>query len=924
MHLPKVETSLYSFLHALYNANPLPVCCWGEDLTLLYCSQSFLNYFGVQCLEEFNENIMTYTPYTQYEGEDSYALARYYHKTTLREGYCRFSWQHILPGGEQTTVEYTLTCVYHDEHPIVVAHLNDGDKIKRALSENYARNKNSKAIVDASPTAVCLWGRNTVLVDCNKSFLQLLDIPNKNTYLENPENFSSLHPAQGSHFSKLRTQFLEKAFSEGQAVFDWLWYDRHGKAIPSRVTMRKIAYDSAEMVVEYIYDLREIQASKEKAAQTEERLQLMFESMPLGASLWNSSLQCVACNTTELNKFGYTSLQEYMDGFAHISPQFQPGGELSDVQAKQKMCSALEKGYERFEWVHEHPETGEPMYAEVTLIRTFIHDEKYIMGYTLDISELKAVEKKAELAEHRTQLMLDALPVGAHFWDANLQLLDCNLESMNLFGFFSKEEYMENFHTTFPAVQPNGEDSVDMLYSALRKALVQGVIRFEFMAKDPITDVEIPLDVRITRISSEDTFYIVSYFRDIREHVAMLHEIQAVQDDLREAKELAEKGSKAKSEFLANMSHEIRTPMNGILGLLHLLNNTELSATQMSYAQKSLYSANNLLRIINDILDFSKIEAGKLEIENTPFTLEQIFVEAKNLYAPLCQEKYLKLFFDVGSQATRSYLGDALRLKQILFNLVSNAIKFTAEGSVTVRVETSMHEDSKVSCLFSVQDTGIGLSEEEQQNLFAAFSQADSSVARKYGGTGLGLAISRSLIQKMGGDIWVESTLGKGSTFFFSAVFEMCHEPLQIDHHEHVDTDSIAYETGNLLLVEDNEINQIIAEELLKQVGHKVETASNGLEALEMLEQQTYDLVLMDIQMPVMDGYAASEKIRAQSKYDTIPVVAMSAHAMTGDKEISLSHGMDDHITKPIDPDVLYKTLQFWLKKSRNETMLSN
>ncbi len=916
MQTCEMSSTIYVFLHGLYSANPRPVCCWGQDRTLLYCNESFLRYFGIVKAEDFHEDIMTYTPYTQYEEENCAALAKYYHTKALTDGHTRFTWTHTLPHGQDVFVEYILTCIYHEGQALVVAHLSEGDRVKQLLVENYLHDKNSKAIVDASPTAVCLWAMDNTLVDCNTSFLQLLGLANKEAYRARPQNFFPKYQANGELSSEQFTFYMEKVATQGSAVCDWVWKDSTGNLIPSRITMRKFQYDGLDMVVEYIYDLREIQASQEKAAQLEERLQLTLDSMPVGSNLWNNKLQCIACNSVEFKRFGFSSRQEYAERLFETFPPNQPDGSPSRKLARKKYYEAFKDGYARFEWMHKHPMTGVPMPTEITLMRTSFGGDDYIIGYSRDLTELKAVQKQAEMAEIRTQLMLDSLPVGAHFWDAELNLLDCNLECVNLFGFFSKEEYMENFHTTFPPAQADGVPSIDVLQQSLRKALVQGTVRFEFMAKDPITDFEIPLDVRIVRISCDETFYLVSYFRDIRESVAMLQEIQQVQNELQAAKELAEKHSLAKSEFLANMSHEIRTPMNGILGLLHLLHNTELNATQMSYAQKSLYSANNLLRIINDILDFSKIEAGKLEMEATPFTLEQIFAEAQNLYGPLCEEKCLQLYLDAGEHATEVMLGDALRLKQILFNLLSNAIKFTAEGKVHVCAESSFEADDAVRCLFSVKDSGIGMTDEQQLGLFSAFSQADSSVARKYGGTGLGLAISRSLVEKMHGKIWAQSAEGKGTTFFFTAYFAKSHNPLQATDVTH-SLWAKEQETGTLLLVEDNEINQLIAEELLRQVGNSVDIANNGLEALEMLAQKEYDLVLMDIQMPVMDGYAAAEKIREQERYKHIPIVAMSAHAMAGDKDLSISHGMDDHVTKPIVPEVLYSTLHYWLQKSR-------
>ncbi len=377
----------------------------------------------------------------------------------------------------------------------------------------------------------------------------------------------------------------------------------------------------------------------------------------------------------------------------------------------------------------------------------------------------------------------------------------------------------------------------------------------------------------------------------------------------------AESNAKIKSEFLANMSHEIRTPMNGIQGLLFLLSKTNLDEKQQDYVKKSIFSAKNLLRIIDDILDFSKMEAGKLELEIIPFTIENIFDDVVALYSPKANDKELYLNSETCDCAQRVLLGDPLRIKQVLFNFVSNSLKFTEKGGVNVTISSCEYlSDNLLSCIFMVEDTGIGISKEKQERLFSAFTQADSSTTRKYGGTGLGLAISKKIIDTMQGELWIESELGKGSKFYFKLTFEICTDEVKINEiQESYEPKAESPNKKHLLLVEDNDINQLIAEELLQGFGYSVDIANNGQEALDMLEKKSYAAVLMDIQMPVMDGLTATRMIREKQKYKDLIVIAMSAHAMQGDYEISIQNGMNDHITKPIDPDKLNMTLDKWI-----------
>jgi signal transduction histidine kinase/DNA-binding NarL/FixJ family response regulator/HPt (histidine-containing phosphotransfer) domain-containing protein len=385
---------------------------------------------------------------------------------------------------------------------------------------------------------------------------------------------------------------------------------------------------------------------------------------------------------------------------------------------------------------------------------------------------------------------------------------------------------------------------------------------------------------------------------------------------LNAAKQTAEEATRSKSLFLANMSHEIRTPMNAIIGMSHLALKTGMTPRQHDYVQKIQRAGQHLLGIINDILDFSKIEADKLQVENQPFELDQVMENLATLIGDKVSAKGLELVFDVAPDVPTSLVGDSLRLGQILINYANNAVKFTERGQVSVSVRVHSADAGRVLLHFAVRDTGIGLTEEQMRQLFQSFQQADASTTRKYGGTGLGLAISKKLAQLMGGEVGVESAVGKGSTFWFTADLEVGQGEGRQSPRAAVGNALEAMKTihgARVLLAEDNELNQQVAAELLADAGMVVDIANNGVEAVAMAQRAAYDIVLMDMQMPEMDGVEATRALRAIPALDALPVVAMTANAMQADRELCIQAGMVDFVTKPIEPDDLWRALLRWI-----------
>ncbi|MBF0448471.1 MAG: response regulator [Magnetococcales bacterium] len=400
---------------------------------------------------------------------------------------------------------------------------------------------------------------------------------------------------------------------------------------------------------------------------------------------------------------------------------------------------------------------------------------------------------------------------------------------------------------------------------------------------------------------------------DPQRMLGIIHDItqrKTFEMEIEKARHDSEMANRAKSDFLANMSHEIRTPMNAIIGLSHLCGQTKLSSKQRDYQRKIENSAHSLLRLINDILDFSKIEAGKLSMEQRSFTLSEILDSVNATFTVKCSEKKLAFSFNSADTIPNHLIGDSFRLLQVLNNLVGNAVKFTERGRISLSVEPLEQSDQEVTLQFSIQDSGIGMTYDQIASLFQPFHQADTSITRRYGGTGLGLVISKRLVKMMGGEIRVESQPGVGSTFRFTTKMKYSKDKI-VARSELVPLKHAKKQLSGarILLVEDNEINQQVAQEILKAMDAEVTVANNGLESVNLAIGGHFDAVLMDVQMPVMDGFAATEEIRKQISSDVLPILAMTANVMAGDREKCLKVGMNDHIAKPIEPARLYDAL---------------
>ena len=581
--------------------------------------------------------------------------------------------------------------------------------------------------------------------------------------------------------------------------------------------------------------------------------------------------------------------------------------ELFDEPRMEHLKDSIKWFVERRHWTGtvraRLKKTGAVLYFDCVL-QAIVKDGKVVgaSGLARDITAQRE-------SESRFTELFETLQEGVYFCDPGGALLDVNPAMVRMLGYSHRDElvgsnigklYFERPENPFPERLRTHNSAPLMREITLRR-------------KDG-TPV----------ICIDNSNAICDEFGRMIRHQGTLVDItvrKRSEEELQKAKEAAEAANMAKSAFLAHMSHEIRTPMNAVIGMTELALDTELSAEQKEYLTLVRDSGKSLLTLMNDILDFSKIEAGKLDLDSADFSLRFGIDEMVKIPEVRAKQKALEFSIDIAPEVPDHLRGDPNRLRQILWNLIDNAIKFTERGGVVLKIEIDSRSEEDVCLHFSVADSGIGIPLDKQQLIFEAFAQADTSTTRKYGGTGLGLSISARLVKLMSGKIWVESMENRGSTFHFTARFGMQRfqssgAHLQGGRSESAlpasrQTHSAGKQELQILLVEDNSVNQILAQRLIRKRGHHIVVANNGREALAALENQRFDLILMDVQMPEMSGLEVASAIRIKEKTtgEHIPIIATTASAMKEDRERCLKGGMDAYISKPIERAVLFETI---------------
>ena len=1027
-------------INDLLHSSTLPCLICDATGHIVSYNKETLSVFGIPdglSPDEFHDFFFSIEPEQQPDGMKTEVIWQNIIQEALKNGFSQATVRLGKADGAPLWFAVTITRIaWLFGHRLVVHYYDQTNIIKKEYEAKKAENR-MELMLDASPLGCLLIGDNYEVLECNRESLKIFDVPSKKTLMDGFFHFSPRYQPDGQLSQVKAAEYMNLVHETKRVVFEWMYRDCHNAPIPTEVTLAYVKNGDDSAIVCYIRDLREYKKMMAEANEANERMQFMFNSMPLTANLVNKDFVVVDCNQECLKLFGLSSKEEYFKRFYDLAPEYQPYGTLSKTMVVKEITKAFEEGYNRVEYVHQNV-NGELIPCEVILIRMKHKDDLCVLGYAWDLREIKNVLAEANEANERMRLMLNMNPLMCLMWDDKGNIIDCNQEALNILGVSDKAEFCRHFYSYFPALQPDGTKSSEKIEKIINALKNEGSINFDWTFLSQ-TGEQIPVESKIVRIPWKNTYYYLSFSRDLREYVRLKRDEQesrslmnksiailenvdtlffvsdldhnlmymnnnmakafgvnrdecigkkcykvirnrdeicptckfplllpnkealptlldeylwddllgiwteskssiiqwvdnslvffhsindrsakkAYEDEMRKAMDASIAASAAKTTFLANMSHEIRTPMNSIIGFSELAMDDNISPKTKDHLCKIIENSTWLLQIINDILDISKIESGKMELESIPFDVHNIIARCQSVILPIASEKGLDLCVYVEPPIGKSLLGDPVRLYQALMNLLSNAVKFTKAGAVKLSSLIKTSDDNSMTIYFEVTDNGIGMSPDQMENIFDPFIQADSSTTRNYGGTGLGLAITKNIVELMGGELAVTSELGAGSTFSFELTFKTIDASDNVPGHTEINTVKKPLFDGLVLICEDNHMNQQVICEHLARVGLRTEIAENGKIGVDMVwerikkGEKPFDLILMDMFMPVMSGIEAASTITALNT--GTPIVAITANILTSELENYKKNGMSDCVGKPFTSQELWRCLLKYL-----------
>lgn len=787
-------------------------------------------------------------------------------------------------------------------------------QLEQQLEQANAERLKYKKLFEVSGDALSIVDLSTgKFVECNQAAIDMHGVQSKSHFLNlTPADISPELQPCGRTSKQMAQEYIANTFSQGPQLFQWMHSKLDGSAFPCLISLTALPLEDSNLVLAIGRDISELVETQVQLAaavsdkkrfqsaylEEKEKFEQFVNLAPIGIAINKIEDGSFEYVNDEFSRFtGYDVDELNQMDYWHLTPKKYERQE----QVQLKSLSEIGRyGPYQKEYIHKRGHLYPVLLSGIKIAK--LNGKEYIWSVVQDITEQKRIEQEIQDAKEQTEstvltmkLANDSAGIGIWQWDALTDTLIWDEWMYTLYG-IKEEDFSGVYQAWESRVHPDDAESAKEQFF---KALETGSpYEPEFRVVHPDGKVRtIKASSEIIRDEEGKALRIIGVNYDITDKIKAIAELKL-------AKQEADRANKAKSEFLANMSHEIRTPLNAILGSLQLLNRAELGREYGTLIENAVISSQSLLTIINDILDYSKIEDKKLDLESKPFSVLEVIEAVKFDVALLVSNKGLELSTLVEDCFVDSWLGDIVRVKQVLLNLVSNAVKFTEKGSVSIKLKCTKHQGKDALCI-NVVDTGIGMSQEAQSRIFERFTQADSSTTRKFGGTGLGMSITLNLIKIMAGTIELTSELGQGTNITVILPLAKADNKAKAEKDKAVLAPELA--DKNILIAEDNKINQVLIESMLAKTNANLTIVENGKLAVEQAATTDFDLILMDIHMPELDGIKAQQQIKQLNS--DIPVVALTANVMVEDINLYLAQGFAEHVGKPIDINKLYGVL---------------
>ena len=920
----------------MMDTTPMAVTLYDKDIRPVYCNQEALSMFGATTKEKYLSDFEEMLLAADAEPGGPIAAIKNHVRQTLEEGYVRTELAGIRFDGSPITADATWVRIEYQSGYAVVEYMRDLTEVKTALEREKEASQVAKLVADASPMLVEFFDEYKNITYCNPRAKELLELDSHEEYLRRFEAFAPEFQPCGTKTREKGLALLQQALDDGYVRSPWLRRTATGQLLPMEVILVRTVRNGRPMIISYSVDMRLAEAAIKREKEAGELAHLYLDSSPLFIEVWDDKLNIIDCSQQTLDFFKVKTKEEFIEKYYSFMPPVQACGTPSKDIIINAVKKALATGKSRYEFTHISAQ-GEPLPIEAILAR-IEHLGKYtVLAYNHDLRPVKKAMEEMSEADKRAQLMLDSTPLSCYLIKdvraldgriSSFAAIDCNRAAVDLFGLKNKEEALAKFWQLFPEYTTNGEAGMAEISGVAAAAMESGSLKFEHNMQT-INGEPVPCELTMVRLSYKGEPVLACYVMDLRQIKAMVEEMKRI--------DVAEEESRAKTRFLARMSHEIRTPLNAIIGITEIEMQKGTHSAETEEALYRIYSSSDMLHtIINDILDLSKVEAGKMEIVPVRYELASFLVDTVQLNIMYIGSKQIRFHLAVDEKLPTYFIGDELRIKQILNNLLSNAFKYTNEGSVTLAVTMEETGKDEVDLIFKVKDSGQGMSAAQLKKLFDfEFIRFNISKNRTIEGTGLGMNITYQLLDMMKGDINVESEVGEGTTFTVRIPQKPASDILigkeLANSLAAFDSSQTAYKRrfsaarthlpdGSVLVVDDVESNLYVAKGLLLPYKLKVETVTSGFEAIDKIKEgNVYDIVFMDHMMPDLDGVETTRILREMGYMK--PIVALTANALKGQEDLFISSGFSGFVSKPINVNQLDAYLMRFIRDKNGRNM---